>query len=44
MRTTAPLLRAGRGGHLAKDRWDAFKQRMDADPRTPPRAAGHDAP
>ena len=29
---------------LAKDRWDAFKERMDADPRTPPRAAGHDAP
>jgi len=29
---------------IAKDRWDDFKARMDADPRTPPRAAGHDAP
>jgi len=29
---------------IAKDRWDDFKERMDADPRTPPRAAGHDAP
>lgn len=29
---------------LAKDRWDAFKERMDADPRTSPRAVGHDAP
>jgi hypothetical protein len=27
-----------------QDRWDDFKQRMDATPRTPPRAAGHDAP
>lgn len=30
--------------NIAKDRWDDFKARMDADPRTPPRAAGHDAP
>ena len=30
--------------NIAKDRWDDFKERMDADPRTPPRAAGHDAP
>lgn len=29
---------------LAQQRWDDFKRRMDADPRTPPRAAGHDAP
>lgn len=29
---------------LAQQRWDDFKKRMDADPRTPPRAAGHDAP
>ena len=29
---------------LAQQRWDDFKTRMDADPRTPPRAAGHDAP
>lgn len=29
---------------VARDRWDDFKARMDADPRTPPRAAGHDAP
>lgn len=28
----------------AKDRWEDFKARMDADPRRPPRAAGHDAP
>ena len=28
----------------AKDRWDDFKRRMDADPRVPPRAAGQDAP
>ena len=30
--------------NIAKDRWDDFKARMDADPRTPPRAGGHDAP
>jgi phage-related protein len=29
---------------LAQQRWEDFKKRMDADPRTPPRAAGHDAP
>jgi phage-related protein len=29
---------------LARRRWDDFKARMNADPRTPPRAAGHDAP
>lgn len=29
---------------LAKERFDDFKSRMDADPRRPPRAAGHDAP
>ena len=29
---------------LAKERWDDFKARMDADSRRPPRAAGHDAP
>lgn len=28
----------------AQPRWDDFKQRMDANPRRPPRAAGHDAP
>ena len=29
---------------LAKQRMKDFKQRMDAEPRKPPRAAGHDAP
>lgn len=29
---------------LAKARWEDFKARMDADPRTPPRPAGRDAP
>ncbi len=29
---------------LAKKRWEDFKTRMDAKRRTPPRAAGHDAP
>jgi phage-related protein len=29
---------------LAQQRWDDFKERMDAAPRTPPRPAGHDAP
>lgn len=29
---------------IAQDRWEDFRQRMDAEPRTPPRAAGHDAP
>jgi phage-related protein len=29
---------------LAIQRWEDFKRRMDAQPRTPPRAAGHDAP
>jgi len=28
----------------AHHRWDDFKARMDPDPRTPPRAAGRDAP
>jgi len=30
--------------NLAHQRWEDFKQRMDARPRKPPRAAGHDAP
>ena len=29
---------------LARERWNDFKARMEAVPRTPPRAAGHDAP
>jgi phage-related protein len=29
---------------LAQRRWDDVRARMDAQPRTPPRAAGHDAP
>ncbi len=29
---------------IAKERWTDFKRRMDAARRTPPRAAGHDAP
>ena len=29
---------------VARERWEDFKARMDADPRVPPRAAGHDAP
>lgn len=29
---------------VAEERWDDFKARMDAQPRKPPRAAGHDAP
>ncbi len=29
---------------IARTRWDDFKQRMDAEKRVPPRAAGHDAP
>lgn len=29
---------------IARDRWDDFKRRMDEQPRTPPRAAGRDAP
>ncbi|HEV8635420.1 MAG TPA: type II toxin-antitoxin system RelE/ParE family toxin [Chloroflexota bacterium] len=29
---------------IARARWDDFKARMDAARRTPPRAAGHDAP
>ena len=29
---------------LAKQRWDDFDERMNAEPRMPPRAAGHDAP
>jgi phage-related protein len=29
---------------IARDRWEDFKARMEARPRKPPRAAGHDAP
>lgn len=29
---------------IARERWTDFKARMDASPRRPPRAAGHDAP
>jgi phage-related protein len=29
---------------IAEQRWDDFKARMEARPRKPPRAAGHDAP
>lgn len=29
---------------IAEDRWEDFKARMEASPRKPPRAAGHDAP
>lgn len=29
---------------IAQERWADFKQRMNASPRRPPRAAGHDAP
>jgi hypothetical protein len=29
---------------IAEQRWADFKQRMDAEPRRPPRAAGRDAP
>jgi phage-related protein len=29
---------------VAQNRWEDFKARMDAGRRTPPRAAGHDAP
>jgi phage-related protein len=29
---------------IAKERWNDFVSRMGARPRTPPRAAGHDAP
>lgn len=29
---------------IAEKRWEDFKQRMEASPRTPPRAAGSDAP
>jgi phage-related protein len=29
---------------LAKQRWLDFKERMNAERRQPPRAAGHDAP
>ncbi len=29
---------------LAKERFNDFRRRMDANPRVPPRAAGHDAP
>ncbi len=29
---------------IARDRWDDFKARMDADSRVQPRAAGRDAP
>lgn len=29
---------------IARDRWDDFRKRMDAEPRVLPRAAGRDAP
>jgi hypothetical protein len=29
---------------IAEGRWEDFKGRMEAGPRKPPRAAGHDAP
>jgi phage-related protein len=29
---------------IARQRWADFKERMDAEKRRPPRAAGHDAP
>jgi phage-related protein len=29
---------------IAQERWEDFRTRMDAQPRVPPRAAGHDAP
>jgi phage-related protein len=29
---------------IARERWDDFKERIDAERRRPPRAAGHDAP
>jgi phage-related protein len=29
---------------ITVDRWDDFRARMDAEPRKPPRPAGHDAP
>lgn len=29
---------------IAQSRWEDFRHRMDERPRTPPRAAGHDAP
>ena len=29
---------------VARERWEDFKARMDAERRRPPRAAGHDAP
>lgn len=29
---------------IARERWEDFKERMDAERRVPPRAAGHDAP
>ena len=29
---------------IATQRWEDFKERMDAQKRVPPRAAGHDAP
>lgn len=29
---------------IARERWVDFRTRMDANPRRPPRAAGHDAP
>ena len=29
---------------IAQARWEDFRKRMNTDPRTPPRAAGHDAP
>lgn len=41
-KTTASVPRAEIA--VAQDRWVDFNKRMEAEPRTPPRAAGHDAP
>lgn len=35
---------SGADKQIAQARWEDFKTRMDATPRTPPRAAGSDAP
>jgi phage-related protein len=35
---------AERDIEVARSRWANFKERMDAEKRVPPRAAGHDAP
>ena len=41
-KNTGPVPEADK--QIARARWDDFKARMDAATRTPPRAAGHDAP